>query len=285
MKTLRIITLIILLLCFGHFYIQPNEREIVKKHGFEITRGHVIAMYHEQTDLVSSLGYYLGISNVTIFDAINGSHVKSSDVISLYTQYLMLSGRHDHMQLSSPAMLGCLLSHVEIWQSIKPNETIAVFEEDAYVDFVSAERMYYLSEDMRGVHWDIIILESGQKLIASGRWNHIGNYAANCSTIPCTWFGTRGYLLTYTGAQHLLRHVYPISVQVDALIALEATFNIEFKMFWTRENIAHQHIFHVSGIWDACLKCYMPTSPFYYLAFAFLSLFLLFKKLSYKTVH
>jgi hypothetical protein len=37
---------------------------------------------------------------------------------------------------------------------------------------------------------------------------------------PCTWFGTRGYLITHSGAQHLLRHAYPISVQVFALILI-----------------------------------------------------------------
>ena len=126
------------------------------------------------------------------------------------------------MQLSTPAMLGCMLSHLQIWRSVRPHEMIAVFEEDAYIDRVSAQRMAALSRDMASVGstWDVLLLESGHSLIATGRWRHIGEYAATCNRSldsPCTWFGTRGYLITHSGAQHLLRHAYPISVQVFAL--------------------------------------------------------------------
>jgi hypothetical protein len=176
------------------------------------------------------------------------------------------AGRHDHMQLSTPSMLGCLLSHIQIWQTIQPNEIIAVFEEDAFLDKVSAERMHALSDDMKEIQWDLILLESGHGLIATGEWQHIGKYATTCSNkTQCTWFGTRGYLITHSGAQQLLRHTYPISVQVDALMGLLAAFSPDFKMYWTRENIAHLQLFHVSAIWDACFKCYLPTSPVLYI--------------------
>ncbi len=137
------------------------------------------------------------------------------------------------MQLSTPAMLGCLLSHVEVWRAVLPNETVAVFEEDAYIDRLSAERMHFLSRDMRAIQaWDVLLLESGQRLIATGEWEHIGDFAATClsanrSTKPlCTWFGTRGYLITHDGAQHLLRHVYPISVQARVHFAFNCSLLI-----------------------------------------------------------
>lgn len=172
------------------------------------------------------------------------------------------------MQLSTPSMLGCLLSHIRIWESVMPNETIAVFEEDAYLDHVSAERMHYLSKDMHGIgHWDVLMLESGQGLISTGEWQYIGDFAATCSSNSsiCTWFGTRGYLITYAGAQHLLQHVYPISVQVDAFLGLVAAFSPGFRMYWTRKNIAHLKLFRISTVWDACIKCYLPTSPYLYI--------------------
>jgi GR25 family glycosyltransferase involved in LPS biosynthesis len=188
------------------------------------------------------------------------------------------TGRHDHMQLSTPAMLGCLLSHIQIWQSIQPNEVVAVFEEDAYLDEVSGKRMLALSKDMHSISWDILLLESGQGLISTGQWQHIGEYAATCNsqqlsgfyhpmnkTVPCTWFGTRGYLVTYEGAQRLLQHAYPISVQVDALMGLVAAFSLDFRMYWTRENIAHLQLFHITSVWDGCIKCYLPTSPVHYI--------------------
>lgn len=177
------------------------------------------------------------------------------------------------MQLSTPAMLGCLLSHVKVWQAVQPNETVAVFEEDAYIDLISAQRMHFLSRDMKAIRaWDVLLLESGHGLIASGEWEYIGDYAATClvpenhslAKTTCTWFGTRGYLITHKGAQHLLQHVYPISVQVDALMGLVAAFSPGFKMYWTRNNIAHLRIFHISAVWDACFKCYLPTGPLLY---------------------
>ena len=35
-------------------------------------------------------------------------------------------------------------------------------------------------------------------------------------------------------------------------------------MYWTRQNIAHLKLLHVTGVWDACFKCYLPTSPYLY---------------------
>jgi GR25 family glycosyltransferase involved in LPS biosynthesis len=191
------------------------------------------------------------------------------------------------MQLSTPAMLGCLLSHIHIWKGIQPNEIVAVFEEDAYLDEVSGSRMRGLSNDMRAIPWDVLLLESGHGLISSGKWMHIGEYAATCGSSsslyikpenrskPCTWFGTRGYLITYNGAQRLLHYAFPISVQVDALMGLVAAFSRDFRMYWTRENIAHLQLFRITSVWDGCIKCYMPTSPIhYFIALVVMALFM-----------
>lgn len=245
---------------------------------FNISRVWIISMHHTShhtLDLAKGLLYFLRIQDVQIFPAINGTHALQTGAykfLSLYTRYLMLSGRHDHMQLSSPGMLGCLLSHVHLWKTIQPNETVAIFEEDAYVDSTSAKRMEVLYQDIttHNVTWDVLLLESGHNLIASGKWVNIGELAATCSYHEtseglCTWFGTRGYLITHEGAQHLLRFVYPISVQVDSLMGLVASFSPGFRMFWTRKDIAHLRIFHVTGVWDGCIKCYMPASTHPYL--------------------
>ena len=92
----------------------------------------------------------------------------------------------------------------------------------------------------------------------------MGKYAATCAQRPCSWFGTRGYLLTYRGAQLLLANALPISVQVDALIGLVAGFNPGFRMYWTRENVVHLQMARMSTIWEGCLKCYLPASPLFY---------------------
>lgn len=258
-------------------YVPNKDLSTPTRDHFNISKAWIISMYHTShhtTDLAKGLLDFLHIPEVHIFPAINGTHALQTDAIqhvSLYTRYLMLSGRHDHMQLSSPGMLGCLLSHAHIWKTIQPNETVAIFEEDAYVDMISAQRMHVLYQDIKShnVRWDVLLLESGHNLIASGKWINIGNQTATClyqksSEGICTWFGTRGYLITHRGAQHLLRHVYPISVQVDSLMGLVASFSPGFKMFWTRKDIAHLRLFHITGVWDACFKCYLPSSPYPY---------------------
>jgi GR25 family glycosyltransferase involved in LPS biosynthesis len=256
------------------------EREIhdTVPHGFNITAARIISTEPESEttiDLAESIRRYIKIENTTIDTAINGSQALEDDVwdnIALYTRYLLVSGRHDHMQLSNPKMLGCFLSHVRIWKSIRPGETIAVFEEDAYINLVSARRMRLLSLDMSRVPhpWDIVLLESGHNLLATGEWANYGELASAClyntsdTLHKCTWFGTRGYLLTHRGAQHLLRFVFPISVQIDSLISLVAAFTPDFHMYWTRKDIAHLRLLHITKVWDACFKCYMPTSPIPY---------------------
>lgn len=64
----------------------------------------------------------------------------------------------------------------------------------------------------------------------------------------------------------LLDHAYPISVQVDALVALVAAFHpAEFRMYWTRENVVHMRYVRISTIWEGCIKCFLPANPIFYL--------------------
>jgi len=114
--------------------------------------------------------HYLNIPNVTIFPAINGTlALQQMPPLSLYTQYLLYyHTRHDHMQLSTAPMLGCLLSHMHLWiQAVELNQTvIAVFEEDAIFDQMSTERLQGLLIDLKknNTFWDILMLESGSVL-------------------------------------------------------------------------------------------------------------------------
>ena len=198
-------------------------------------------------------------------------------------------------------------------KTILPGEIVAVFEEDAFMDETSSNRLRGLSLDMEFIEWEVLMLESGQ-FIASGKWEYIGDYAATCAknksnyntfapyaTYPssssyyvssylskpypnlCTWFGTRGYLITFEGAQKLLAHAFPVHVQIDALMGLLAAFNSDFKMFWTRENIVHQRLLYVTKVWDACLKCCMPKQAAFYLFLSLSSLWMMMQ-ISYTVI-
>ena len=48
----------------------------------------------------------------------------------------------------------------------------------------------------------------------------------------CAVYGTRGYFVTYEGAQKILKHSTPVQVQVDALYSLVASFEPGFRTFW-----------------------------------------------------
>ena len=187
-----------------------------------LQNGYVIAL-DKQAALATAhdASHFLGIPNVSVFPAINATAaLQLNPLLSLYTQYLLyFHTRHDHMQLSTAPMLGCLLSHMQLWgMAIASNETIAIFEEDSIFDATSTDRFHRLLQDLSGNYtWDLLMLESGS-VIAQGpyvlllrlfltqsrhrliyalnRWKSIGRYAATCAQQPCSWFGTRGYLVT-----------------------------------------------------------------------------------------
>lgn len=143
----------------------PIARALIVHRGFVIALDTPSAAYTAR-----HASRYLGIPNVTVFPAINGTAaLQLRPSLSLYTQYLLyFHARHDHMQLSTAPMLGCLLSHMRLWsQSVAENRTIAVFEEDAIFDTTSTLRFHALLADLRAVPWDILMLESGS-VIAQG---------------------------------------------------------------------------------------------------------------------
>ena len=302
---------------FWFQYFSTNEWDYKSsqkqpKNVFNVSKVFIITMKKNASfPLLQNAKSFFNIDFVTLFDAINGTKalLEAAHRLSIYTKYTLVTGRHDHLQLSNPAMLGCLLSHITIWEKIAPHEVVAVIEEDAYFDQSSRERMLILHKDLHYMPWDVIMLDSGQ-FISKGTWEYIRQAAVTCAnqwwknnsypfpfhtknrdpnnehyssenetlqsnpfsdiffTDPtynlCTWFGTRGYLITSNGAKTLLKHAFPIQVQVDALMGLVDAFEPDFKMFWTRQNIVHQNLFYFTQIWDACIKCYLPNSLWFW---------------------
>lgn len=292
-------------LWFQYWSVKDWNYKTEQKNVFNVSKAFIITMKKNASfPLLQNTKHFFDIDYVTLFDGINGTKalLEAAHRLSIYTKYTLVTGRHDHLQLSNPAMLGCLLSHITIWEKIAPHEVVAVIEEDAYFDKSSRERMLTLHKDLHYMPWDVIMLDSGQ-FISKGTWEYIGQAAVTCAnqwwknnTYPfaptmdddqgmhanyssknlndvfftdptynlCTWFGTRGYLITFNGAKTLLKHAFPIQVQVDALMGLVDAFEPDFKMFWTRQNIVHQNLFYFTQIWDACLKCYLPNSRWFY---------------------
>ena len=190
--------------------------------------------------------------------------------VPLYVRHTMRSGRHDHMQIGNAEMLGCLLSHMAVWTRFlaSPHGTVAVFEEDARLDAHSAEVLWELEQDLTHVNlpsWSILMLESGQ--INSGHpYEPLGKQLRRCAGDDCSWYGTRGYVLTRGGAETLLRHAHPVTVQVDSLIYLTGRLEPGFVMLWTGTNVAGSSM-APSTLFDGCVKCYMPLARLTYVMF------------------
>lgn len=222
-------------------------------------------------DLQAQVREHLGVT-AQVALAVNASGARQyaedhPEDVPLYVRHTMRSGRHDHMQIGNAEMLGCLLSHMAVWARFlaSPHSTVAVFEEDARLDAHSGEVLRELEQDLtraRLPSWSILMLESGQ--INSGHpYEPLGRQLRRCAGDDCSWYGTRGYVLTRGGAEALLRHAHPVTVQVDSLVFLAGRLEPGFVMLWTGTSVAKSRtIVHlvISTVFDGCIKCFMPVS-------------------------
>jgi len=219
---------------------------------------------HVRTLVQDAATHLLGGREPRVWRAINGSEALTQARLPLYTRLTLASGRHDHMQLGSAPMLGCLLSHVAIWRATTESgaTTALVLEEDAILDAVSALRLTQLLMDARNESWDVLLLETGH-LTVSGATRAVGEigrtWADPSDALHNRWMGTRGYLLTQRGATVLLTHADELGVQVDALLGMAVVFD-GLRMVWSSVNIAHPTRWRASAVqtWDPCLKCFAP---------------------------
>ena len=181
--------------------------------------------------------------------------------VPLYTLHTMEYGRHDHMQIGNREALGCLLSHVSVWRQFlnSTDDSILVFEEDAIIDAKSASVLASIWSDLQAhVGWSVVMLEKGHTMGVG--WNKYNNtqFLLECKE-SCTWYGTRGYLLSREGARILLQHVEPYVVQVDSLILLVSVWDDQFTMLATNTDVAHADSKMRSTIRPPpCMKCMVP---------------------------
>lgn len=224
-----------------------------------ITRAVIISLDVLNAEILRTQVMRYMTPQVRVLKAVNASEAQAQtlNTLPLYTRHLIKNGRHNHVQIGNFAMLGCLLSHVQVWKTIGPSETVAVFEEDAFIDAVSTLRFKMMENDMKGVEWDLVLLDKGQ-LIDSGKTEYVNSgMAARCvEGGACMRFGTRGYLIRHEAAQKLIRVADPPIVQVDALISL-AAMHQGFKLYWSTENIAQATLWRFSTVWDGCVwECF-----------------------------
>jgi hypothetical protein len=262
-----LLLLLLLLLLFGPFFAAQQSFNISSVHivALQPVAPHVLRLAKEARLWLISTGRRGGEA-VTVHRATPAAEAVAAAGVGLpiYTRMALRQGRHSHSEVGSTAALGCLLSHVAIWRSIREGETVAVFEEDARLDEASGVRTVALASDLRGRPWELVVLETGH-ITSSGEWRRAGAHLATCAPPPviCEWQGSRGYLLRHSGAQVLLAAAATPHVQVDALFWMLAALEpARFRMYWTTESVAHPaSAWRGSSVWDRCIKCYVPLSP------------------------
>lgn len=188
----------------------------------------------------------------------------STDSLSLLGQYFIDNGRHSHLELSNRAMLGCFLSHMAVWRMVQ--DVSVVWEEDVVLE-PDFERQIHDILHNTTTPWHVIMLNGRVWHASTGRARSVNHFLNTCAE-RCTWSGTRGYIVNKAGADLLLRHMEPISVQVDAYISLLASYR-GLQLFWVKQEIAHQQPLHLTTVWDGCLRCYLTSQVLFILCVFF----------------
>jgi len=209
-----------------------------------------------------------GFENVKMFPAIQGSDLekyyknnevvsqpindiisKHGDVMSLWARYKLHTNenRREHAQFGSWGAVGCYLSHASLWEMVV-NQNLdhcLIFEDDVVFepDFVEKYNkvINYIPSDTDIFFLDISWCEKSEK------------YNELLDKITGKFFGMHAYIITNAGAKKLLKHIFPIEVQIDSYIAFSNIINKNINMYYAK-NICGQ-IPHVSSIQTDCKLC------------------------------
>ena len=173
--------------------------------------------------------------------------------VHIFTRYMMDTERVDHKLIGNAAMIGCLMSHVQIWKTL--TEPAFIFEEDAVLDaetrIMIANQLY----EANSHNWSALMLTQKWKLNIEDEIQNLSPLLATCKA--CNWGGTRAYIITPEGASVLLEYHLPLLVQVDGLMALVNTYDARFNMIWVRDETVKQTPNRPSSIQTKpCPKCY-----------------------------
>lgn len=174
--------------------------------------------------------------------------------LHIFTRYMMDTGRVDHKLMDNWAMVGCLMSHVQIWKTL--TEPAIIFEEDSIVTGVTRQLLANIMLEAHPHNWSALMLTKRYyKRYPEPQETTLSPLLATCKT--CSWFGTRAYIITPIGASIMLEYYLPLLVQVDGLMSLVNTYDPRFKMLWVRGEVVTKQEYRSSTIQTApCQKCY-----------------------------
>jgi len=139
------------------------------------------------------------------FSAVVGADLDITEHLDQTTQRELLEienvgYRTKHHQLTRGA-IGCYLSHLEVYKKVKPGEIVLVLEDDIKIKPDALESIVWPMG-----YWDILLL--GHNVLKKKDNGDVKSF-----------WGTCGYLITYEGAQKIIKKNHPIDCQIDTYLS------------------------------------------------------------------
>ena len=195
-----------------------------------------------------------GLENIQIFKGIVGKDISKDFIennLTIRARYELKNGRFSTFALSGIGSLGCYLSHIALWNKIKDtNETIIILEDD----FNTNKKIDILQNSFNdAIHnnYDILRFAYTNSVIAD---NPQMTKKINSNLTKYNFeFGFQGYIINSNGAKKLLKHIFPIDVQIDGFVNLYQNINPDFNMFYTKTNFNKQ-LYSFNSITHSNLK-------------------------------
>lgn len=197
--------------------------------------------------------------------------------VSLLNRVLYENGVHfTGKQIANTRQAGCFLAHLFVWQSIPPGETWLIMEDDAVV---FDDSVYMLAQVMRQIgacvskdRYDVInfapsVVRNAPTCVPD-RGNNMSVCVRECprDDRSCFVLGAVAYVITYSGAQKLIKHALPMELTLDWYMTLFASFvDPEFQYGFVDAVFGHSG--RPSRIGYNCILCNLPQTGLGMVAF------------------
>jgi hypothetical protein len=199
-----------------------------------------------------------------VFDAIDGKKLDliADDRVSANGRVITAGNgatRRRHADVASPGMIGLYISHVDVWRAFLESGAPVgvVFEDDARVPADAAIHFNKLLQSMPPADtWDVWFLGLLRMFESAPAPRSFGPGWVR----PTSFYGTQAYLVTRRGAQRLIDHAYPCTMQVDAFMAtmsrlgqIVAVTRTDETVQWSQFGLITGTTVQVSGTGSECM--------------------------------
>lgn len=178
-----------------------------------------ITAFKKNTDLANKIPLF----RFRAYDS-NKLNIKDHIDFSQYVRVLhtdLFDERYYHKDFTKNA-IGCFLSHIDIYKCLIEDpdaDYYIIFEDDAYPTTKNIQSIILNIIESQDSHsWDIYLL--GGYIFESAYCNiHL------CNQVYYFW-GTYAYIISKQAAKKILKHIYPIDMQIDSKLSKMSKQNI-----------------------------------------------------------